>query len=179
VTYPYLCRAPPEWESFLVSYNYGTLAWWYNAAKMARIAPGWLEERGVEEDFRQWTGRLARFEIGSPHSPADVLCPTQDNDSGLALEIRHSKGGTVGSTRNFPLLTKGRMEVRFALASPEAFLVWHSRYQDPASIDDACLRIRFLEEGQACLGAGVAEDQTHKPRRVESGLLVYRISGPG
>ena len=145
-TYPFLTEAPDG--TILVAFNHGN--WDINQAKMARITPDWLEEKYIRDDFRD--GRIDWCCIGTG-AGASRMVPADDNQPGSWLEVGRYRRDGSGITRNFPLLSKGSFTLNASILKPEACLLWHNSFLLPGNYREACLRIRFAENGQVFIAA--------------------------
>jgi hypothetical protein len=158
--YPKLAEAPDG--RILVAYNYGD--WNFNQAKLVRVDPAWLKEGSLMEDFRN--GRGAWCHLGAN---GDQLTAPEDNEPGASLQIDYQKRGPSGIVRNFPLVSQGEMRLTITVLKPQAYLLWHDSFLDPGKTDEACLRVRFADNGQVFVGAGtprtkdLGQGNEHRP----------------
>jgi hypothetical protein len=169
VTYPYLAEAADG--RILVSFNDGN--WVFNRAKIARIDPAWLEERSFFDDFRR--GRDASWcHLGTPID-VNSLRPPGDGAPGASFQIDYREPGPCGEVRNFPLISKGEVQVTLTVLKPEAHLLWHDSFIRPGLVEEACLRVRFAADGRAWVGAGtpVRKELTGQ----EYSYLAYPVEG--
>jgi hypothetical protein len=143
VTYPELAEAPDG--KVLVAYNYGC----FNQAKLVRIDPAWLKEGSLVENFRDGDGAWCRLGATGNH-----LALPEDDEPGVSVQVDYQQPGPSGTVRNFPLLSQGEMRLTLTVLKPQAYLLWHNSFLDPGQVDEACLRVRFADNGQVFVAAG-------------------------
>ncbi len=148
-TYAFLTEAPDG--TILASFNYGN--WDVNQVKLARINPGWIEERSFREDFRQGRKDWCTLGIGPIGS---CLKPSEDDQPGAVLEVGRWAPES-GIVRNFPLLESGEFTLNANVIRPEAYFLWHNSFLLPGDAKEAILRIRFASGGKIFIGTGHSE----------------------
>jgi hypothetical protein len=170
--YPFLTEAPDG--KILVAFNYGD--WTYLQAKVARIDPAWLEEKAVNYDFaKNGLGDWCTIGVADP---AACLTPVpDDNECGAAIQITH-KDGLAGAVHDFPLLTEGQVRLSLTVNQPQAVLLWHNTFPYPGKTEDACLRIRFAEDGATLLGAGTPQTKEERHSNLDQNPIYSYLAYP-
>ena len=177
VTYPFLAEAPDG--DVLVSYNRG---FWlrHNRAKVARVSPSWIDVKHEVEDFRNGRVGWCSTNPGTSQIAAvERYAPPEDNEPGASLDIEQPAGSKTpcGVTRNMPLLGEGEMKLTLSVLKPEAYVLWHDSLLPPGRIAEACLSVRFSQDGSIFLAAG-APTRTGKERKgLAYSYLAYPITG--
>lgn len=162
--YPYLAETPDG--HILISFNHGN--WNFNRAMMARIHPDWLEERGWNEDFSD--GRAGWCNLGAT---GDRMVAPGDDRPGASLRLEHYPPGPCGIIRNFPLLSKGEMQVEMTVHKPEAYLLWHDSFLVPGRETEAVARARFGMEGKVFFGAGNPVEKSSEQKESRQAPYFY------
>ena len=177
VTYPFLAEAPDG--DVLVSYNQG---FWlrHNHAKVARVAPSWIDIRREFEDFRNGRVGWCSTNPGTSQIAAvELYAPAEDNEPGASLDIEQPAGSNTpcGVTRNMPLLGEGEMKLTLSVLKPEGYVLWHDSLLPPGRITEACLRVRFSQDGSMFLAAGVPTRTGKERKGLAYSYLAYPIMG--
>jgi hypothetical protein len=176
VTYPFLAEAPNG--DVLVSYNQG---YWlrHNRAKVARVSPGWIHVKHDVEDFRNGRVGWCSTNPGTSQIAAvERYAPPEDNEPGTSLDIEQPAGSKTpcGITRNMPLLDEGEMKLTLSVLKPEAYVLWHDSLLPPGWIAEACLRVRFSQDGSVFLASGVPTRKEKERKGLAYSYLAYPIT---
>lgn len=174
VQYAFPAEAPDG--TIVVPYNVGD--WSQMHLRIARIDPAWVAERTLDEEFADglgaWCGVGAKgisiTSMGDAQGNADPCFTGSANLEALnrepapkiALHVDWMDPGPCGMTRNFPLLTNGTVTCDMTVYGPSALLLHHT-FPEPGKVEEACLRVRFDEKGNAFVGAGTPTPRTIRP----------------
>jgi len=152
--YPYIVEAPNG--KIIVTYNVGD--WNYNHLRIALIDQEWFAQKKVSEDFsdglKHWSCLgSASYAIGAT---SDITGP-EDSRPGASLFIKDIGKGKYGAVRSFPLIRSGLIETAMTVCQPNAYLLLHDSFLKPGWYDEACLRLRFAEDGTIYAAAGIPQ----------------------
>jgi len=76
-----------------------------------------------------------------------------------------------------PLLREGEMKLTLSVLKPEAYILWQDSLLPPGRIAEACLRVRFSQDGGVFLAAGVATRTGKERKGLTYSYLAYPITG--
>ncbi len=151
VMYPYVTQAADG--TILVAYNYGD--WTFLKPKLAKIDPAWWNEKNIDYDFGKYgIGDWCVFGLSDP---AGSVTPVPSEKEGCyAMQVRHTHG-QAGAVHNFPNMTEGKITFSLVLAKPQCAVLLHDSFLYPHDMEEACFRLRCMDDGTISLGTGTPE----------------------